>query len=379
MIGKSISHYKILEKLGEGGMGVVYKAQDTKLKRTVALKFFTPQALESKEEKARFAKEAQAASHLDHPNIAKIYEIDQAEGEYFISRAYFEGKSLKEIIRSKKISIRAALEIAIKIGEGLAAAHRKGIIHRNIKSDNIMLTQKGGIKIIDFGLPTLKVGSGLTGTETALGAVQYISPEQARGDPLDRRTDIFSFGVVLYEMITGQLRFKGENQAEIIDSIVNEAPEPLGKYEKEAPEQLQKIVDRLLQKATKLRYQTMDEVLVDLKRLKRESISKRPLVFRKIRPRYKKALIPALIIFFIIAVILLLIMNKYLLTPIFEKKGSVPRTRSIGMMCSQEEKEKGFIENPLQKPVVHSDAIDFLDLCFIDFCINNGASPFSSP
>jgi serine/threonine protein kinase len=357
LTGKTISHYRILNRLGAGGMGVVYKAEDTKLKRTVTLKFLTLQALRSEEEKIRFISEAQGVSRLDHPNIAKIYEIGEAEGECFICMAYLEGKSLKEIIKDRTISIRALLEIAIKIGEGLTAAHKKEIIHGNIKSDNVMLTKEGGIKITDFGLPTLKKDSVLTKTETALGTVQYMSPEQARGAPLDRRTDIFSFGVVLYEMITGQLPFKGKDEAAIIHSITNEDPEPLAKHKREVPEQLQKIVDKLLQKDTKLRSQTMDEVLTDLKRLKQKLILKRPLVFRKVRPRYKKALIAALIICFIIAVILLVILSKYLLKPILEKKGSIPPNRPIEVMCFREEKTKYFFESPSQRLVADFDKL----------------------
>jgi serine/threonine protein kinase len=345
MIGKTISHYKILEKLGEGGMGIVYKAQDTKLKRTVALKFLTPQALVSKEEKRRFIHEAQVVSSLDHPNIAKIYEIGEAEGEYFISRAYLEGKSLKEIIKDRTIPMRAILEITIKIGEGLTAAHKKEIIHGNIKSDNIMLTKEGGIKITDFALPTPKGGSGLTKTGASLGTVQYMSPEQAQGAKADRRTDIFSFGVVLYEMITGQLPFKGKDEAAIIHSIIDQDPEPLAKHKREVPEQLQKIADKLLQKDAKFRSQTMDEVLTDLKRLKQKLISKRPLVFKKVRPRYKKALIIALIICFIIAVILLVILSKYLLKPILEKKGSVPRASPIEVVGCRKQNVKCFFIN----------------------------------
>jgi serine/threonine protein kinase len=353
--GTMVSHYRIVEKIGSGGMGVVYKARDTKLKRTVALKFLSPQALGSEEEKTRFVQEAQVVSTLDHPNIAKIYEFGEAEGKCFICMVYLEGKPLKEIIKNKTISIRAALEIAIKIGEGLSAAHKKEIIHGNIKSDNVMLTKEGGIKITDFGLPTWKGESGLTKTGATLGAIQYMSPEQARGELVDRRTDIFSFGVVLYEMITGQVPFKGEDEKAIIHSIINEDPEPLAKHKREIPEQLQKIVDKLLQKDTKLRSQTMDEVLTDLKRLKQELISKRPLVFRKIRPRYKKALIAALIICFIIAVTLLVILSKYLLKPILEKKGAVPRTRPIGLMCFEKEKINSFSGSPSQKLVVNSD------------------------
>jgi serine/threonine protein kinase len=331
--GTMVSHYRIIEEIGCGGKGVVYKAKDTKLKRTVALKFFMPQVLSSKEEKTRFVQEVQAVSALDHPNIAKIYETGETEGKCFVSMVYLEGKSLKEIIKNKRISVRAALEIAIKIGEGLAAAHKIEITHGNMKSENIMLTKEGGIKIMNFGLPTFKAGPGLNKTGATSDTVQYLSPEQAQDSRLDRRTDIFSFGVVLYEMITGQLPFKGEDETSIVHSIIKEDPEPLARYKREAPEQLQKIIDKLLQKDAKLRYQYMDEILGDLKRLKHELISKRPLVFKKVRPRYKKALIAALIICFIIAVTLLVILSKYLLKPILEKRGSVPSTSPIGTMC----------------------------------------------
>jgi serine/threonine protein kinase len=360
MIGKTISHYKILEKLGEGGMGVVYKAQDTKLDRIVALKFLTPQTLRSEEEKTRFINDTQAVSRLDHPNITKIYEIGEAEGEYFICMDYLEGKSLKDIVKHKTISLKAALEIAIQIGEGLNYAHKKKIIHRNIRSENVLLSKRGGIKIMSFGLPTVKSNLGLNESGTILKAVPYMSPEQAQGTTVDHQTDIFSFGVILYEMITGQLPFKGGDEAAIIYSVVNETPELLAKYKREAPEQLQKIVDKLLEKDAKLRYKNMDEVLADLKRLKLELISKRPLVFRKVRPRYKTLLIPALIISLIIAITMLVILSKYLLKPILEKKGSVPPQRSMGVMCFQEKKTKYVFVSLSQKRVINSDAKDFL-------------------
>jgi serine/threonine protein kinase len=353
--GTTVSDYRIIEEIGSGGTRATYKAQDTSTDRIVALKFLPKHLLRDEEAKTRFIHEAKAASALDHPNIAAIYEIGEAEGECFIARAYLEGKSLKEIVKEKAIPVRTALEIAIKVGEGLTAAHKKGIIHGNIKSNNVMLTKEGGVKITDFGLPTGKLSSRLTKARPPLGTTQYLSAEQARGDQIDDRIDIFSFGVVLYEMITGQLPFAGEDEAAIINSILNEAAKPLARYQNEASEQLQRIVDKLLQKDAKLRYQTMDEVLADLKRLKRESISKRPLVFRKIRPKYRSILIPALIICFIIAVILLVLLNKYLLSPILRKKGSVPRPSSIGAMCSEEERMKYRCGNQPQILVVGLD------------------------
>ncbi|MFQ6032148.1 MAG: serine/threonine protein kinase [Candidatus Zixiibacteriota bacterium] len=379
LTGKTISHYLILDRLGADKMGMTYKAEDTELKRIVTLKFIIPQGLESEEEKARFFHEAQVVSGLDHPNIAKIYEIGEAEGEFFISTAYLEGKSLKEIIKDKKISIRAALEMAIKIGEGLTAAHSKEIVHGNLKSQNIMLTREGGIKITDFYLPASRVDLGLTETGMTLGPVQYMSPEQARGNQLDRQADIFSFGVVLYEMIAGQLPFKGEDEAAIIHSIINEEPEPLTKYKREVPAQLQKVVSKLLQKDAKLRYQNMDEVLTDLKRLKLKLISTRPLTFRKVRPRYKTILIPALIICFIIALILLMILNKYLLTPIFEKNGSVPSARPIGVMCYEKGKINSFSESPSQKLIIDSGSLRKFKPIFNRERVMFGTSPLSPP
>ncbi len=264
MIGKTISHYKILEKLGEGGMGVVYKAQDIKLDRVVALKFLPKHLLCDEEAKTRFAHEAKAASALNHTNITTIYEIDEVEGECFICMEYVEGKSLKKLIKDKTPSLKEVLEIATQIAEGLNIAHKKGIVHRDIKSDNIMVTEEGLIKIMDFGLAKLKGVSGLTIAGTTLGTIQYMSPEQIQGLEIDQRSDIFSFEVVLYEAITGQLPFRGDYEATIIYSIINDTPEPLEKYNGGIPEGLQRIVDRALAKKREMRYQSVDELRADL-------------------------------------------------------------------------------------------------------------------
>ncbi|MCK4385676.1 MAG: protein kinase, partial [candidate division Zixibacteria bacterium] len=269
MIGKTISHYKILEKIGEGGMGVVYKAQDTKLDRTVALKFLPKHLLRDEEAKTRFVHEAKAASALNHTNITTIYEIDEVEDQCFISMEYIDGKSLKELLKEKTLSLKEILDIAIQIGEGLNTAHKKDITHRDIKSDNIMLTDEGVVKIMDFGLAKLKGVTKLTKTGATLGTIQYMSPEQAQGMEVDQRSDIFSFGVVLYEMTTGQLPFKGEHEAAIIYAIVNETPEPLARYKAKVPEGLQRILDKALEKDRETRYQTSDDMAADLKRLKR--------------------------------------------------------------------------------------------------------------
>jgi serine/threonine protein kinase len=270
MIGKTISHYKILKKLGEGGMGVVYKAQDTKLDRIVAMKFLPKHLLCDESAKTRFAQEAKAASALNHPNITTIYEIDEVEGECFICMEYVEGKSMKELIKEKNLSIEEILKIAIQIAEGLNAAHKRGIVHRDIKSDNIMLTNEGLVKIMDFGLAKLKGVSKLTKTGTTVGTMQYMSPEQAQGIDVDHRSDIFSFGVVLYEMITNQLPFQGEHEAAIIYSIINETPEPLARYKANVPEGLQGIVDKAMEKKRDLRFQHVDDLRADLLKIKRE-------------------------------------------------------------------------------------------------------------
>jgi non-specific serine/threonine protein kinase len=265
MIGKNISHYKILEKLGEGGMGVVYKAQDTKLDRIVALKFLPKQFLCDSEAKTRFEHEAKAASALDHPNICNIHEIDEVEGECFISMAYVEGKSIKELLKAKAFSLNEILDIGIQICEGLATAHEKGIVHRDIKSDNIMLTPRGQVKIMDFGLAKLKGVSKVTKTGSTLGTVAYMSPEQARGEEVDARTDIWSLGVVMYEMLTGGLPFKSEYEQALVYSILHEEPQSVLSLRADTPLQLERVIRRALEKDKSKRYQRVQEIIADLK------------------------------------------------------------------------------------------------------------------
>jgi serine/threonine protein kinase/Tfp pilus assembly protein PilF len=287
MIGKTISHYKILEKLGEGGMGVVYKAKDTKLDRIVALKFLPRHLLCDSEAKSRFEHEAKAASALDHPNIATIHEIDEVEGECFMAMAYIEGKSLKDLIQEKTFSIEETLDICIQIVEGLNAAHRKGIVHRDIKSDNIMLSDEGLAKIMDFGLAKLKGVSRVTKAGTTLGTVSYMSPEQARGEGVDHRTDIWSLGVVLYEMFTGQLPFKGEYEQAVIYAILNENPKPMADLRIGLPGELEPIVNKALSKSLDSRYQKAEDLLVDLRKLRKElelMASKEESFARKTQP-----------------------------------------------------------------------------------------------
>ena len=272
MIGQTISHYKILSEIGRGGMGIVYKAEDTKLRRIVALKFLPVKDLEGEEAKARFLREAQAAAALNHPNIATIYEIDEAEGKPFIAMEYIDGGSLKEKAEGHPLKLDEALDIAIQAGQGLQTAHDAGITHRDIKSANIMLTRTGQAKIMDFGLAQLGDRSQLTKTGSTLGTPAYMSPEQALGKGVDRRGDIWSFAVVLYEMVSGQLPFKGEVEAAVTYSIVNEEPEPLTGLRTGVPIELDRILAKALAKDADERYQHVEEILVDLRALRQSLV-----------------------------------------------------------------------------------------------------------
>jgi serine/threonine protein kinase len=260
MVGKTVSHYKILEKLGEGGMGVVYKAEDTRLKRTVALKFL-PRNLESHEsERARFLQEAQAASALNHPNVCTIYDIGEAAGEQFIAMEYVDGVTLREKMAEGKLPTSTAVAYATQIGEALEEAHAKGIVHRDIKAENIMITGKDQVKVMDFGLAKLKGSLKLTKTSSTVGTLAYMAPEQIQGGQVDARNDIFSFGVVLYEMLTRHLPFRGEHEAAMMYSILNEDPVSLQVYLPEAPSELVHAVARALEKDPEERYQTVHEI-----------------------------------------------------------------------------------------------------------------------
>jgi len=265
MIGKTISHYKILEKLGSGGMGVVYKAQDTKLDRFVALKFLPPHLSQAEEEKKRFIHEAKAASALDHNNICTIYEIGETEdGQMFIAMACYEGESLKEKIERGPLQIDEAIDITVQIAQGLAKAHSKEIVHRDIKPANVLITEDSQIKIVDFGLAKLAGRTMLTKEGMTLGTVAYMSPEQTQGTEVDHRTDIWALGVVLYEMLAGEHPFKGDYEQAVMYSIMNEDPEPIKKINPAVSPELEQIVDRALRKNPESRYLSAAEILKDL-------------------------------------------------------------------------------------------------------------------
>lgn len=262
--------YKLIKELGRGGMGVVYKAEDTRLKRTVALKFLPSEITHVSEVKERFIREAQAAAALDHPNICTVYEIDEAEEKTFISMAYVEGQSLKEKIDKGPLKLDEALEIATRVAAGLEEAHKKRIVHRDIKSANIMVTGKAQVKIMDFGLAKVAGKPTITKEGTSMGTIAYMSPEQAQGKAVDHRTDIWSFGVMLYEMVTGQRPFKGDYEQGVVYSILNEEPEPMTGLRTGVPMGLERIVNKAIAKNVEERYQHVDEMMVDLRSIAKE-------------------------------------------------------------------------------------------------------------
>jgi tRNA A-37 threonylcarbamoyl transferase component Bud32/dienelactone hydrolase len=259
------SKYKIVEEIGQGGMGIVYKAEDLRLKRHIALKFLPPHLMDSPELKERFLIEAQAAAALNHPNICVIHEVGESEERPYIAMEYVDGETLRDKLRAGPLKPQEALDIAIQITSGLGEAHRKGIIHRDIKSANIMVTDKGQAKVMDFGLAKLRGGSSLTKSQTTLGTVAYMSPEQAQGEDVDSRTDLWSLGVVLYEMLTGELPFKGDRDVSVIYSIVHAEPRSLKIRKPPVPEELQQVVGRALKKKREARYASAEDMLKDLR------------------------------------------------------------------------------------------------------------------
>ena len=307
--GTAISHYRIIEKIGAGGMGEVYLADDTELDRKVALKFLPLQFVSDEGFKARFRREAHAAAVLEHPNIVTIHEVSEHQGRPYIVMQYVEGKSLRDIIKEKELPIDEIIDLAIQICEGLGAAHDRKVVHRDIKPSNIVIDAHGRPKILDFGLASVQGSEHLTKTGSTLGTIGYMSPEQIHGKQLDQRSDIFSLGVILYEMIAGRPPFRRETEAATSNSILHDTPEPLARYKADIPSELQEVIDKVLDKDPDTRYQTASGMLADLKRLKKASeVPSAPPPLEK--PRWgktKRLLITSSVV---AAVILLLLIFK---------------------------------------------------------------------
>ena len=267
--GTKVSQFKVIKKIGAGGMAEVYLAEDTRLQRKVVLKFLLEQYASEPEIKARFTQEAQAAAKLNHPNIITIHEVAEYQGRPYIAMEYMQGGTLKHLMASRELTFKEIIDIGIQAGDGLNAAHESGIVHRDIKPQNLLLDKDGRVKIADFGLAKVKGGSKITTGGSTFGTMAYMSPEQTRGEDVDRRSDVFSFGVVFYEMITRHQPFKGDNAAAIINSILNETPEPLARYKAGVPDGFQHLVDKALEKERAERYQHMDDVVADLRRMRK--------------------------------------------------------------------------------------------------------------
>jgi serine/threonine protein kinase len=337
MAGKVVSHYRAIEKLGEGGMGVVYKAEDISLHRAAALKFLTAEVLDSSAARERFLREARAAAALNHPNICTVYEIGVHEGQHFIAMELLEGQTLRQLIESRPLTLDGLLDLAIQVADGLHTAHAKGIIHRDIKPANIFITNLGQAKILDFGLaklpnvPDKSADSNaqrgeqiLTSPGLALGTIAYMSPEQAIGEELDARSDIFSFGVVLYEMATRCQAFHGSTSALVFDGILHNTPPSPRSLNPKIPEELERIIFKALEKDREVRYQSAKEIFADLKRLKRDSDSDKLRIQAGVKPPSSKRISKVVWVSGSVALLILATLFLFWKPAAFFRQGSPP-------------------------------------------------------
>ncbi|MFC1628134.1 serine/threonine-protein kinase [Gemmatimonadota bacterium] len=317
MIGKTIDRYKIVDKLGEGGMGSVWKAEDSKLNRLVALKTLSPHLAEDVEARERFTREAQAASALNHPNITTIYDLLDADDQHFICMEYVEGKTLREMVESGRVGVKKAVDIILHAAEALEAAHRKGILHRDIKSANIMVSMEGNVKVMDFGLAHLEGRSQLTRTGTTMGTLAYSSPEQVTGAPVDNRSEIYSLGVVFYELLTGILPFTAASEAETLYAILNDEPQRISNLGLDLPKDVEAVVEQMLQKDPSRRYGSCEELIEDLQaliwKIETSDLPTTPVV-RAVRARRRRNLLirtlPILGGIILMAVVLGVLLNR---------------------------------------------------------------------